>query len=69
MTRESVETSAEDCDKLSPFILHMLYKALVACLRMKHEPPAGLDIETNIQVLKTALEQFRSRWLVAGKVE
>ncbi|KAL7940805.1 hypothetical protein V8C42DRAFT_336403 [Trichoderma barbatum] len=67
MTRESLEYVSQDCDdKLSPFLLHMLYKALIACLRMKHDPPAGLDIASNIQVLKLALERFKNRWLVAG---
>jgi hypothetical protein len=69
MTRESFEYTAQDCDKLSPFLLHMLYKALMACLRMKHKPPAGLDIASHIHVLKQALEQFRGRWLIAGMLE
>ncbi|KAL7907559.1 hypothetical protein GGI35DRAFT_454400 [Trichoderma velutinum] len=66
MTRESFESIAQDCEKLSLFLLHMLYKALIACFRMKNKPPTGLDIASNIHVLKIALERFRSRWLVAG---
>ncbi|KAI5459523.1 hypothetical protein BGZ63DRAFT_359285 [Mariannaea sp. PMI_226] len=66
MTQETFKPIAEDCDKLSPFLLHMLYKALMVCLRMKQTPPAELDITSNIYVLKLALDRFRDRWLVAG---
>ncbi|KAL6814303.1 hypothetical protein J3E69DRAFT_347044 [Trichoderma sp. SZMC 28015] len=66
MTRESFESVVHDCERLSPFLLHMLYKALVACFRMKQNPPAGLDVALNIHSLKMALERFSSRWLVAG---
>ncbi|KAL7928244.1 hypothetical protein V8C35DRAFT_318606 [Trichoderma chlorosporum] len=66
LERESFEATSQDCDKLSPFLLHMLYKALMACLRMKHNPPDGLDVTSNIRLLKFALERFKSRWLVAG---
>lgn len=66
MARESFESIAHDCEKLSPFLLHMLYKALLACFRMKQIPPAGIDIAFNIHALKKALERFKSRWLVAG---
>lgn len=69
MTRESFESIVHDCEKLSPFLLHMLYKALVACFRMKQNPPAGLDVALNIHSLKMALERFSSRWLVAGMTE
>ncbi len=66
MTRESFDSIVEDCEKLSPFLLHMLYKALMVCIKIKHNPPADLDITLYIQGLKLALERFRSRWLVAG---
>jgi hypothetical protein len=66
MTEDYSESIAEDCNQPSPFLLHMLYKALMACLKMKHKPPAGLDITSTIHVLKSALKRFRSRWLVAG---
>lgn len=69
MARESFESIAHDCEKLSPFLLHMLYKALLACFRMKQIPPAGIDIAFNIHALKKALERFKSRWLVAGMLE
>ncbi|EHK23014.1 uncharacterized protein TRIVIDRAFT_28724 [Trichoderma virens Gv29-8] len=66
MAQEYFESIAQDCDTLSPFLLHMLYRALMAYLRMKHDPAAGPHIVLNIQALKLALERFRSRWLVAG---
>ncbi|UKZ74622.1 hypothetical protein TrVFT333_002292 [Trichoderma virens FT-333] len=69
MAQEYFESIAQDCDTLSPFLLHMLYRALMAYLRMKHDPAAGPDIALNIQALKLALERFRTRWLVAGMLE
>lgn len=60
------EAARESCHKLSPFVLHMMYRALTVCLRLRHAAPVELDVEKSIEVLKRGLECFKARWLVAG---
>ncbi|KAH8817144.1 hypothetical protein F5884DRAFT_896830 [Xylogone sp. PMI_703] len=69
LSKQSFDSVAEHCDKLSPFLSHMVYKALMMCLSLKHRSSAELDFVSSIHVLKQALEQFGGRWLVAGMVE
>lgn len=68
LTRQSLDAVTEDCTKLSPFLLHMLYKALMMCLSLQHRPHAELNFASTIDVLKHALERLGDRWLVAGTV-
>ncbi|KAL6885670.1 hypothetical protein GGI43DRAFT_303927 [Trichoderma evansii] len=66
LARRSLDAVTEDCTKLSPFLLHMLYKALMMCLSLQHRPHAELNFASTINVLKHALERLGDRWLVAG---
>ncbi|KAH8804456.1 hypothetical protein F5884DRAFT_796079 [Xylogone sp. PMI_703] len=59
------EPEGQKCDRVSPLLLHYIYRAASIYLGIKRATPSE-SITGNLNVLKEALRLFNRRWLVAG---
>ncbi|KAJ6783764.1 hypothetical protein PWT90_03404 [Aphanocladium album] len=65
----TLEASKHVRPNLSPFVLHMMYRALKVSWRLKHLALPGVDradASRKVELLKHGLECFQDRWLVAS---
>ncbi|KAJ3496987.1 hypothetical protein NLG97_g2247 [Lecanicillium saksenae] len=60
------EASNHSRPNLSPFVLHMMYRALNVSWRLQNLGLPGVDVSSNVERLKLGLKCFQDRWLVAN---
>ena len=65
LKQQAADSVLQNCEKLSPILPHMFYRALMTCLRIRNRPPLGVDIDSTIASLKMGLEMLQDRWLVS----
>ncbi|KAL6859522.1 hypothetical protein J3F83DRAFT_749264 [Trichoderma novae-zelandiae] len=60
-----LETGGQNCERVSPFLLHFLYKATSIYSRLQNATPEK-SVSERITILKSTLRLLNHRWLAAG---
>lgn len=61
-----IAAAGRNCERVSPFLLHFLYKATSIYSRLQY-PASQKSIDEKITILKDTLRLVNHRWLAAGK--